>query len=97
MNNDRPIIGLQGSVDYTQERDYATAPHGISCDDALKIVRVDAEKAYRDLSPFRIEISLEGDGWHIDFELKNPRLNGGGPHYVIDAQTGAIRTKRYEQ
>ena len=70
---------------------------GFPCDEALRIARVDAEKAYRDLSPYRIEISLEQDGWHIDYALKNPRLNGGGPHYVIDAQSGAIISKRYEQ
>jgi hypothetical protein len=69
----------------------------VSCDQALKIAQVDAEKAYRDLSPFRIEIVLESDGWHIDYELKNPQWNGGGPHYVIDAATGAIVTKRYDQ
>ena len=75
----------------------AQAPSGVSCDEALKIARLDAEKAYRELSRFRIELSLEHDGWHIDYALKNPRLNGGGPHYVIDAQTGAILAKRYEQ
>jgi hypothetical protein len=37
------------------------------------------------------------DGWHIDYQLKNPLSNGGGPHYVIDAATGAIVSKRYEQ
>ena len=70
---------------------------GISCDQALRIAWVDAEKAYLDLSPFRIEISLEKDGWHIDYELINRRLNGGGPHYVIDPVNGAILAKRYEQ
>jgi hypothetical protein len=75
-------------------------PHnlqGVSCDEALRIARADAEKIFRDLSKFFIKISLEPDGWHIDYALKNPRLNGGGPHYVIDAQTGAILSKRYEQ
>jgi hypothetical protein len=69
----------------------------VSCDHALKIARVDAEKAYRDLSGYRIEITHEPDGWHIDYQLKDPRLNGGGPHYVIDADNGSIRMKRYEQ
>jgi|GEM_PF-5143872 len=23
---------------------------------------------------------LEEDGWHVDYELKDPRLKGGGPH-----------------
>jgi uncharacterized membrane protein YkoI len=75
----------------------APAANTISSDQALHIARLDAEKAYRDLAPFRIEITLERDGWHIDYELRNTRLHGGGPHYVIDAQTGAIVSKRYEQ
>ena len=69
----------------------------ISCDQALRIARTDAESAYRDLSIYRIAISLEEDGWLVDYELKGPELQGGGPHYVIDARTGAILSKRYEQ
>lgn len=69
----------------------------ISCDQALRIARTDAESAYRDLSIYRIAISLEKDGWLVDYELKAPRLQGGGPHYVIDATTGAILSKQYEQ
>jgi len=49
------------------------------------------------LTPYRISIALEPDGWHIDYELKDPHLNGGGPHYVIDPASGAIVGKRYEQ
>jgi hypothetical protein len=64
---------------------------------ALQIAEADAIKAYQDLSEFRIEVVLEPDGWHVDYYLKNPRLHGGGPHYVIDAVTGAILSKRYEQ
>ena len=69
----------------------------ISCDQALRIARTDAESAYRDLSVYRIAISLEENGWLVDYELKDPELQGGGPHYVIDARTGAILSKRYEQ
>lgn len=69
----------------------------ISCDEALAIARKDAEVAYRDLSDFRIIIERRADGWHIDYELSNVYLKGGGPHYVIDAMTGAIVSKRYEQ
>ena len=64
---------------------------------ALTIAQSDALKAYRDLSGYRIQLALETDGWHIDYELKDPRLKGGGPHYIIDAFTGAIVSKRYEQ
>jgi hypothetical protein len=64
---------------------------------ALAVAQADAMRAYRDLSPYRIQLVLEDDGWHVDYELKNPRLKGGGPHYLIDATTGAILSKRYEQ
>jgi hypothetical protein len=69
----------------------------IAGDKALAIAQADAARAYRDLSQFRIQLVLEHDGWHVDYELKDARLKGGGPHYVIDAHTGAILSKRYEQ
>ncbi len=69
----------------------------LSSDEVLKIARLDVERAYRDVTPYRIAIALEPDGWHVDFQLKDPSLNGGGPHYLIDPTTGVILTKRYEQ
>jgi hypothetical protein len=69
----------------------------IAADEALSIAHTDAIKAYRDLTPYQIRISLEPDGWRIDYELKDPKLKGGGPHYLIDARSGAILAKRYEQ
>jgi hypothetical protein len=69
----------------------------IPADQALRIAHVDAEGAYRDLSPYRILLALEDDGWHVDYELKDPAMNGGGPHYVIDSTTGQIVWKRYYQ
>ena len=66
-------------------------------DQVLAIAQGDASRVYRDLSLYRIQLVLEDDGWHVDYELKDPRLKGGGPHYVIDAHTGAILSKRYEQ
>jgi hypothetical protein len=74
-----------------------TQPSNIAGDQALTIAQADALNAYRDLSAYRIQLVLEADGWHIDYELKDARLKGGGPHYVIDAYTGAIVSKRYEQ
>jgi hypothetical protein len=73
------------------------APTAIPADEALRIARLEAEGAYRDLSPFRIALSLEDDGWHVDYELKNPQMNGGGPHFLIDRATGQILWKRYDQ
>ncbi len=66
-------------------------------DQILTIAQTDATRVYRDLSVYRIQIVLEDDGWHVDYELKTPRLKGGGPHYLIDANTGVIISKRYEQ
>jgi len=69
----------------------------LAISDILQSAQSDAERAYRDLSAYRITLEHHPDGWHIDYELKDPQLNGGGPHYVIDAFTGAILRKRYEQ
>jgi hypothetical protein len=69
----------------------------LSGDEALRIAGADAERVYRDLSSYRIVLALEADGWHVDYELKSPTALGGGPHYIIDAVTGAIASKRYEQ
>ena len=72
-------------------------PAKLAGDQILSIAQQDAIGAYRDLSAFRILLVLEADGWHVDYDLKDPNLFGGGPHYVIDPQTGAILSKRYEQ
>lgn len=69
----------------------------LSCEQALRIAQHDAVNAYRDLSLYTICMALEEDGWHIDYALKNPKHKGGGPHYVINAFTGTIVSKRYEQ
>ena len=75
----------------------STVSPTIAGDRALAIVQGDATKAYRDLSGYRVMLALEADGWHIDYELKDPRQKGGGPHYIVDAATGVILSKRYEQ
>ncbi len=69
----------------------------LSGDQVLKIAHLDAEKAYGNLSGYRIVLALELDGWHVDYELKNRMAVGGGPHYVIDPFSGQILSKRYEQ
>jgi hypothetical protein len=68
-------------------------------DQALLIARLDAEKAYRDLSPYQVQVALhlDPDSWRVDYELKNRKSQGGGAHYLIDRQTGKILSKRYEQ
>jgi len=73
------------------------ASPSIAGDRALAIAQADAVKAYGDLAHYRIQIVLEDDGWHVDYELKNSKHKGGGPHYVIDPRSSAILSKRYEQ
>jgi hypothetical protein len=75
----------------------ATVHSRLPCEEALRIARADAERVYGDLSAFRIGLVLEDDGWHVDYDLKDPTWNGGGPHYVISATDGQILSKRYEQ
>ena len=69
----------------------------LSAERALGIAQADAIVAYHDLSLYRIRLELESDGWHVDYELKDPQLKGGGPHYVIDRRTGELVSRRYEQ
>jgi uncharacterized membrane protein YkoI len=64
---------------------------------ALKIAHDDATKQYRDLSAFDVMIELDQGNWKIDYELKNKESEGGGPHYLISSETGAILSRRYEQ
>jgi hypothetical protein len=63
----------------------------------LRIAQEDAEVVYQDLSAFQITLALHPDGWHVDYDLNKPLTAGGGPHYIIDQTTGAIKSKRYEQ
>lgn len=69
----------------------------LAADQILTFAQADAVRAYGDLSDYCVRLSLEVDGWHVDYELRNPRMKGGGPHYVLDPSTGAILTKRYDQ
>jgi hypothetical protein len=66
-------------------------------DEVLRIAHQDALSVYGDLSGFKITLTPRPDGWHVDYDLTDPLSAGGGPHYVIDVQTGNILTRRYEQ
>jgi hypothetical protein len=63
----------------------------------MRIAHHDAQAVYRDLSEFKITLTPCPDGWHVDYDLPDPLCAGGGPHYVIDAHTGDILSRRYEQ
>ena len=66
---------------------HSTPPAGIiGGDQALAIAQADALKAYRDLSAYRIQVVLEDDGWHVDYELKDPAWSTGGGRAAIACQ-----------
>ncbi|MCI0702969.1 MAG: PepSY domain-containing protein [Planctomycetia bacterium] len=70
----------------------------ISPQQAIAIAEEDALPVYgAALHKMVLRAALYDDGWHINYDLKEPNLQGGGPHYVIDATTGAIVTKHYYQ
>ena len=91
----RRVIQYDGKKSMSTTTQVETPP--LSCDQVLRIARTDAEKAYRDLSRYRIRLAEEPDGWHVDFELKDERARGGGPHYIIHPVSGEIVARRYEQ
>jgi hypothetical protein len=94
-------VGLVFRSDFDEEERRMTTQYtghpGITSDHALRIARLDAETAYRDLSIYRIQVAIERDGWHVDYELKDAGAQGGGPHYVIDPTSGLVLSRRYEQ
>ncbi len=69
----------------------------ISSPEILRIAQQDAESAYDDLTGYRITLTLNEEGWHVDYDLTESLTAGGGPHYIIDPASGQIVSKRYEQ
>lgn len=72
-------------------------PSLISEKEALQIAEIDAKAAYGNLELYTVRAVLDRNTWLVDYELRDPNLNGGGPHYIIDAKTGAVLDKHYEQ
>ena len=77
----------------------STMPSGASLAvaDVLRIAHQDAQTVYGDLSGFKITLFRCPDGWHVDYDLTDQLSAGGGPHYVIDPDSGNILIRRYEQ
>lgn len=74
-----------------------SSPPVLAADQILTFAQADAVRAYGDLSEYCVRLALEDDGWHVDYELRDARCQGGGPHYVLDPFTGVILSKRYDQ
>lgn len=70
----------------------------ISRQAVLAIAEADAIAAYGDLSYLKVEAELKDGQWIVAYRMNRPgRWAGGGPHYVIDATTGEIVSKKYYQ
>jgi hypothetical protein len=67
-----------------------------SADQVFVFAQVDALARCGDLNAFRVMLALEADGWHIDYERKDPGRSPSKLHYVINAQSGKITAKRSE-
>ncbi len=57
----------------------------------------EAAQAYRDLSIYTVTATAEDGNWRIDYDLTDEMSLGGGPHFVIDGETGEIIGRWYEQ
>ena len=92
---------VQVGIRYESYSEARSAPQPIiEVHEALAICHADGLLAYEQLHHYEIEIFLEKDGWHVNYEIKQrngSRVAGGGPHYVIDATTGEILDKKYYQ
>ena len=77
----------------------AVVAPAVSRQQAITIAEADALPMYgmEWLNKLMLRASLHDDGWHIEYHQWKPRHTGGGPHYVIDAETGAIVSKTYYQ
>jgi len=59
----------------------------------------DAVSAYGENleSAYYARINLKDGFLYVDYELKNPKARGGGPHYKIDFVSFEVLEKRYDQ
>ena len=69
----------------------------IDRDETISIAMKNAGQVYRDLSVYRVEAVLKEGKWYVDFEFADKDMDGGGPHFVIDAETGEIIGSRFDQ
>jgi hypothetical protein len=69
----------------------------ITEDEARAVAVTEASQAYGDLTGYTVTARLADGNWHIDYELTDKMLLGGGPHFIISGETGEVLSRRYEQ
>jgi hypothetical protein len=66
----------------------------ISKETAILIAKGDASQAYT-LSAYNISTYEQPTTWRVVFDLREPGVDGGGPDYLIDKETGKILNATY--
>jgi hypothetical protein len=92
-----PVIHHEHCKKYIAVATVSPSGVGLAVAEVLSIAHQDAQKVYSDLSGFRITLTPCPDGWHVDYDLTDPLVAGGGPYYVIHPDTGNILVRRFEQ
>jgi hypothetical protein len=69
----------------------------ITKEEAIKIANKNAAMYYRDLSIYEITVQPADSNWKVDYELKDSKLDGGGPHYIISGKSGEIIESHFHQ
>lgn len=69
---------------------------GVKEENAVAIARRDASKAYGSLSSYDLRVCELAEMWSVIYAPKIG-MNGGGPEYLIDKETGKILYRRYYQ
>src|SRR5262249_50235249 len=63
------LTAEDGSTGEQQMTTPTTSGVLLAGDQALTIAQADATRVYRDLSVYQIQLALEPDGWHVDYDL----------------------------
>ncbi len=73
-----------------------TDQSGIGGERAIAIATADASKVVR-LEECDASVFDEREFWHVAFALKNKKLNGGCPDYLIEKKTAQIVSRKFYQ
>lgn len=74
----------------------SSGSRSLNKEEAVAVARSDGNKAYGSLEPYALKV-CELSGWWVVIFSPREGLDGGGPEYVIDKETGAIVDKKYYQ
>jgi hypothetical protein len=91
------VLAVVSSLGLNMHHDTGGGAMPVTKEQALAIADADAAGHYRDLSRYAVTAEFDGRTWHVDYDLKDPALEGGGPHYIISGADGTILQRRYEQ